>query len=63
MPQKKKTRNATDHPVYWFAILDDAVERGDREQENIALQELARLGVDVRYIGRNQGRALEAAHA
>jgi hypothetical protein len=42
-------------PVYWFVILDSAVERGDHETAAIAQRELARLGVRVAY-GRPRER-------
>jgi hypothetical protein len=39
----------TDQPVYWFLILDHAIERGDLDQAARARRELKRLGVDVTY--------------
>ena len=34
-------------PIYWFVILDRAVERGDTAQAALAERELLRLGVAV----------------
>jgi hypothetical protein len=39
----------TQEPIYWFALLDKAVERGDHQAAAEAQRELARLGVTVRY--------------
>lgn len=36
-------------PIYWFALLEKAQERGDLETAAHAQRELARLGVRVRY--------------
>jgi hypothetical protein len=36
-------------PLYWFARLEDAVERGDHAAAAEAQRQLARLGVQVRY--------------
>jgi hypothetical protein len=36
-------------PIYWFALLDRAVERGDHAAATEAQRELERLGVRVRY--------------
>jgi hypothetical protein len=36
-------------PIYWFAVLDGAVERGDHATAADAQRELARLGVKVAY--------------
>jgi hypothetical protein len=38
-----------DQPIYWFAILDGAVERGDHATAARAQAQLRRLGVRVRY--------------
>jgi hypothetical protein len=51
----------TDEPIYWFAILDQAIERGDHQAAADAQRELGRLGVVVRY-GRPRRRK-EAASA
>jgi hypothetical protein len=48
-------------PLYWFVILDMAVENGDHETAADAQRELAALGVDVRY-GRPRGREVACAH-
>jgi hypothetical protein len=39
----------TDEPIYWFAILDKAVEQGDHAAAAQSQRELERLGVRVRY--------------
>jgi hypothetical protein len=38
-----------DSPVYWFAILDRAIEARNPEAAANATRELLRLGVDVRF--------------
>jgi len=47
---------ATDQPIYWFAILDQAVEDGDHQAAAKAQRQLARLGVRVAY-GRPRSTA------
>jgi hypothetical protein len=49
-----------DCPIYWFAILEKAVEQGDHQKAAEAQKELARLGVHVAY-GR-QGIHRDVAH-
>jgi hypothetical protein len=49
------TNDATDWPLYWFAKLEAAVERGDHQGAARAQRQLARLGVRVQY-GRPQPR-------
>ena len=39
----------TQQPVYWFAVLDIARERGEFDRAAEAQRELKRLGVDVRF--------------
>ncbi len=52
-----------DEPVYWFVILDQALEKGDLETESQAKRELRRLGVDVKYRTRPAGQIQkEVAH-
>jgi hypothetical protein len=36
-------------PVYWFSILDQAIEKGDLEMAAEGQRELERLGVYVEY--------------
>jgi hypothetical protein len=43
------TADYTDQPIYWFAILDRAVERGAHAAAGKAQRELERLGVRVAY--------------
>jgi hypothetical protein len=40
---------AADWPLWWFAQLEAAVERGDHQTAAEAQRELARLGVRVAY--------------
>ena len=47
--QRPTAENYTDQPIYWFALLDKAVERGDHAAAAEAQRELERLGVAVRY--------------
>lgn len=49
------TDDYTDEPLYWFAILDKAVQRGDHAAAAKAQRELGRLGVRV-YYGRARQR-------
>jgi len=50
-----------DWPLWWFAQLEAAVERGDYQAAASAQRELERLGVTVQYRGRRpvlpEGRA------
>jgi hypothetical protein len=48
-----------DWPLWWFARLEAAVERGDHAAAAEAQRQLQRLGVHVRY-GRPRTR--EAGH-
>jgi len=52
--------NYTDQPVYWFVILEQALDRGDLEQAAQAQRELARLGVRVNH-DRRRPKRQEAA--
>jgi hypothetical protein len=47
----------TDQPIYWFAILDKAVEQGDHATAAEAQRQLELLGVRVRYGRRRQQKA------
>jgi hypothetical protein len=38
---------AARRPVYWFVILDLALESGNYQQQTRAIQELRKLGIDV----------------
>jgi len=42
-----------DHPVYWFAVLNRAIERSDFAEAAKAQRELEQLGVTVHYRGRH----------
>jgi hypothetical protein len=55
-----------DWPLWWFARLEAAVERGDHIAAAEAQRELERLGVTVRYGRPNQRHQTakeEGAHA
>jgi hypothetical protein len=45
----KAPRRPEDIPVAWFAVLEDARNRGNREREVEAIRQLRRLGVVVSY--------------
>lgn len=49
MTQQIDPAEYTDVPLYWFAMLDKAVERGDHTAAAEAQRQLDRLGVKVRY--------------
>jgi hypothetical protein len=51
-----------DWPLWWFARLEAAIERGDYAAAARAQRELERLGVTVRYRGRQPVRP-EVCHA
>jgi hypothetical protein len=45
--------DCADEPLYWFALLDKGVKKGDHAAAAEAQRQLARLGVRVRY-GRSR---------
>jgi hypothetical protein len=45
-------RSVTEQPVYWFCLLEEAMDRGDFEAATKAHRELARLGLRVAYCRR-----------
>lgn len=49
------SEKSVDWPLWWFAHLEAAVERGDHAAAAEAQRELERLGVRVRY-GRPEAR-------
>jgi hypothetical protein len=51
-----------DWPLWWFARLEAAVERGDFAAAARAQRELERLGVSVQYRGRQPIRSEDATH-
>jgi hypothetical protein len=56
-------RDRIDWPLWWFARLEAAIERGDYPAAARAQRELERLGVTVHYRGRRPERRGEVAHA
>jgi hypothetical protein len=50
-----------DEPVYWFALLERALERGDVQAAAAAHRELRRLGVDVAYRLRPRRQGVQRA--
>jgi hypothetical protein len=36
-------------PIYWFALLDQALDEGDFETAADAVRQLATLGIQVKY--------------
>jgi hypothetical protein len=45
-PPQESTR---DWPLWWFARLEAAIERGDRRAAAESLRQLDRLGIEVRF--------------
>ncbi len=63
MPVKKVAADPiTESPVYWFALLEKSVAKGDMETAGKAAAELRRLGVEVRYCPQARHEA-EVANA
>lgn len=52
MPKQQTYPPATETPLYWFLKLELAVEARNFEQAAQAQRQLARLGVEVRYLPR-----------
>lgn len=50
-------RSAKEQPIYWFCLLEQAVEDGDFTAAAEAQRELARLGVRVHYGRRRPATA------
>jgi hypothetical protein len=50
-----------DSPVYWFAILELAINHGNWEQAALAKRQLARLGVQVTHKRRPRGKEAKSA--
>ena len=50
------TSPLTDWRLWWFALLEAALERGNRAAATKAIQNLKRLGVEVRFILPPVGR-------
>jgi len=58
MNSNRRNAEAAEHPVYWFVLLEKAIEQSDFDTAAKAKSELQRLGVRVSY-----SRRREAAHA
>jgi hypothetical protein len=43
------TDTPTDWPLWWFAKLESAIERGDHRAARTAIKNLERLGIEVRF--------------
>jgi hypothetical protein len=43
-----------ERPVYWFVLLEQAIDRSDFEAAARAKQELERLGIRITYRPRRQ---------
>jgi hypothetical protein len=54
--------SATEQPVYWFCLLEEAMDRGDLEAAAEAQRELARLGLRVAYDRRGAQRREAVPH-
>lgn len=62
MPDTSSTRPPEhEEPIYWFYLLEVAINNGDFEAAARAKAELEQLGVTVTYKRRQRGR--EVAHA
>jgi hypothetical protein len=61
MPAVNLPDPVRDWPLWWFARLEAAIERGDYPAAAEAQQELERLGVTVRYRGRQVGEEITDA--
>ena len=55
-----KTHPALDSPLYWFAVLKQAIDQSDYERAAEAQRNLRRLGVEVR-IHPTQQEAADAS--
>jgi hypothetical protein len=55
-PSEADMAETRDQPIYWFALLDSAIESGDFEQAAEAVKQLKRLGISVRYRCRSKAR-------
>jgi hypothetical protein len=49
--------------LWWFARLEAAVERQDQQTAAVAVQELARLGIEVRFLLPPLRRETEVSRA
>jgi hypothetical protein len=46
-----RTRDTvTDWPLWWFARLDAALDRGDQRAISTAVRKLEQLGIEVRFL-------------
>ena len=61
MANQEKATDAQQEPVYWFVVLEKALERSDFDEAAHAQRELNRLGVCVSYRRRRDRK--ESPHA
>jgi hypothetical protein len=53
----------TSQPIYWFALLERALDEGNLQAAARAQKELIKLGVTVVYELRRQAGTREVPHA
>ncbi len=44
-----QTQKISDWPLWWFSRLESALQRGDQRTASVALRNLDRLGIEVRF--------------
>lgn len=61
MAQQQTTeRPITEYPVYWFAQLEQAIERGNLREAANAQRRLKRMGIDVKFEPRSRPEVARA---
>jgi len=58
--QENILTSARKQPIYWFMLLESAVEEGDHESAVEAYRELRRMGIVVQF-GVPDGKAVRDA--
>ena len=53
--QEKKTINSINSPVAWFVVLERARQENKFDLAAIAMHELKRLGVAIKYLRNTKG--------
>ena len=58
MPLATQRGPETEEPIFWFATLELAVERGDLRRAAEAVDALREMGIEVKYrrLGRQPAR-------